>query len=463
MGNNKRSKVRLAAALAPFLALSALAAPAAGQTLDEALANAYRENPNLGAGRSELRAVNEQVPQALSGWRPQVTVNGAAGARKENQQSAFFSAQQDTNPVQLSLDVSQPIYRGGRTLADTARAEFAVQAQRARLKSITQEILLRAATAYMDVWRDQAVLGLNINNEKVLGRQLQATRDRFEVGEVTLTDVAQSESRLAAATAARVAAEGELKASQARFEEVIGLTPGVLTQPPPVADLPISRDMAIDAALADNPQVVAANFEEDTAEKRVEVVFGEFFPEASLDLRFARAAETATENSQVESAELTANIRIPLYQSGLVSSRVREAKQRLSQRRIEVEAVRRTVRQDTISAWEALTSARAQIESFEANVRAADIALDGVRQENAVGARTILDILDAEQELLDAQVNLVRAQRDEIVASFQVLSAVGDLTPQELELDVEAYDPADDYQAVRNRWLGTQAPGFREE
>jgi TolC family type I secretion outer membrane protein len=445
------------------LAMLLLTTPAQGQTLEESLENAYRENPTLAAGRSELRAVNEQVPQALSNWRPEVIVSGTAGARETDQQQTFFSAKQNTNPVDIAVGVSQPIYRGGRTLADTARAEFDVQAQRSRLKSLAQDILLRAATAYMDVWRDQAVLDLNVNNERVLDRQLQATRDRFEVGEVTRTDVAQSESRLSAATASRVAAEGQLNASRAVFEEVVGLSPGVLTQPPPVEDIPMSLEATVGEALSNSPEVVAASFAEKSAQKQVEVVLGEFFPEASLDVRFGRASETSTEMSQNEVAEILANIRLPLYQSGLVSSRVREAKQRRSQRRVEIEAARRAAEQRAVSAWEALISGRAQIESFQDNVRAADIALEGVRQENAVGARTILDILDAEQELLDAQVNLVRAQRDEIVASFQVLAAIGRLTPDELELDVEAYDPTADYQSVRDLWFGTDAPGVQEE
>ena len=214
------------------------AQPAGAQTLAEALAGAYATNPTLSAARAELRAVNEGVPQALANWRPNLTVTGSAGKQRIDSQSSFLTNQQTTTPFEATARLIQPLYRGGRTTAATERAEHEVRAQRSSLQSVEQAILLRASTAYMDVWRDQAVVEFNINNERVIERQLEATEDRFTVGEVTRTDVAQAETRLAVATADRIAVEGALRTSRAVYEEVVGSSPGVLAPAPPVEGLP---------------------------------------------------------------------------------------------------------------------------------------------------------------------------------------------------------------------------------
>ncbi|MFQ6018972.1 MAG: TolC family outer membrane protein [Kiloniellaceae bacterium] len=433
--------------------------PAGAQTLNEALAAAYATNPTLGAARAELRAVNEGVPQALSNWRPDVTLSGSAGKRRIDSEGGFNPTAETTTPFEAAASLTQPLYRGGRTIAGTERAENQVRSQRATLQSVEQSVLLRAATAYMDVWRDQAVLRLNIKNEEVLERQLEASQDRFAVGEVTRTDVAQSETRLAVAVAGRVAAAGNLTTSRAVFQEVIGIEPGELQAPPPIEGLPSTLDQVVERAVAKNPDVLAANFAEKAARNQVREVIGELLPTVSLSASLRHLEETITRDSESDRAELLAEVTVPLYQQGAVSSRVREAKQISSQRRIEIEETRRRTGQEAISAWKRLQTARAQIESFQSGVRSAEIALEGVRQENLVGARTVLDILDAEQELLDAQVSLVRSQRDEIVAGFEVLAAVGRLTARDLVLPVEIYDPEIDYRKVRNRWFGLGIPG----
>jgi TolC family type I secretion outer membrane protein len=319
-------------------------------------------------------------------------------------------------------------------------------------------VLSQAVTAYMDVWRDQAVLQLNINNERVLQRQLEATNDRFEVGEVTRTDVAQAESRLSSATADRIQAEGNLTTSRAVFQEVVGFAPGILDAPPPVGALPPSLEQTLVQARQANPAIVSATFAERAAQNQVRVVFGELLPTVSLSGELSHEEDQFTSGSESDQAAILAQVTVPLYQSGFVSSRVREAKQVANQRRLEVADIRRNVDQLAISSWQALGTARAQIDSFQSAVRATDIALDGVQQENLVGARTVLDVLDAEQEFLDARVNLVVAQRDEIVASYQVVSAIGRLTAADLQLPVDAYDPEADYEAVRDRWFGISIP-----
>jgi TolC family type I secretion outer membrane protein len=437
-------------------------APASAQSLSEALAGAYRTNPTLGAARAELRAVNEGVPQALSNWRPDLTVTGSAGKQRIDSRASFSSTEETTTPFEATARVIQPLYRGGRTIAATARAEHEVRAQRLSLQSVEQSVLLRAVTAYMDAWRDQAVVEFNLSNERVIARQLEATRDRFTVGEVTRTDVAQAETRLAVATADRIAAEGALASSRAVYEEVIGGAPGMLEAPPALAGLPASLAAVVERSIAQNPDILAAGFAERAAQRRVREVIGELLPSVQLSASVSHSEETSQRAGETDRARILAEVTIPLYQQGAVSSRVREAKQTSNQRRIEIEESRRRTEQEAISAWEGLQTARAQIRSFESGVRAAEIALEGVRQENAVGARTILDILDAEQELLDAQVNLVRSQRDETVAGHQVLTALGRLTARDLNLPVEVYDPEQDYKRVRDSWFGLGAPGAAE-
>ena len=440
---------RLPVALAVLWSFGA-AVPAWAQSLTDVLATTYSTNPELQAGRAELRATNELVPQALSGWRP--TIAGTASIGSTWIDSEVGS--DGTNPRTVGLSLSQPVYRGGRTVAATREAENLVLAQRARLVGVEQDVLLDAAAAYMDVVRDAAVLELTVNNQQVLTRQLEAARDRFEVGEITRTDVAQSEARLAGANAGRISAEGDLTESRARFVEVVGEAPGTLETPPILATLPGSLEEAIEVAVNANPNVVAADYVERAARDGVDVVFGELLPSIALQSEVEYGEEQSTFADDRTTATVEAQVTVPLYQAGEVSSRVREAKKRASQRRLEMAQQRRAAAQIATTAWEALSTARAQIDAFEAQVRSAEIALEGVREEAQVGSRTILDVLDAEQELLDARVSLVRAKRDEIVAGFQLLAAVGNLTARDLDLPVEYYDYQADYLEVRNKLWG---------
>jgi TolC family type I secretion outer membrane protein len=437
------------------------AVQAAAQSLEEALIQTYQTNPTLSAARAELRATNERVPQALSGWRPLVEAEGSAGKAYDDDVRPV-NGDEGRSPAGADLTVTQPLYRGGRTVAGTERAENEVLAQRARLSDTEQTVLLNAVTTYADVWRDQSVLQLNRNNEQVLSRQLEATQDRFDVGELTRTDVAQSESRLSSATADRIGAEGNLSSSRSNFENVVGVYPGVLEQPPMPTDLPQDREAIVDLAESANPNVLATNYDELAALRSVREVTGELLPRVELQGSVGYQHERSSRTSEGSSAEVLAVVTVPLYQQGAVSSRVRESKQVASQRRLLVREAIRQARDDAISAWESLLTARAQIAALQQTVRANEIALEGVRQENAVGARTVLDVLDAEQELLDAQVNLVSSQRDEVVAAFQVLTAIGRMTAADLALDTAVYDPEGDYRAVREKWFGLDAPGTED-
>ena len=444
---------------AGLAALPVLAAgPVSAQTLEETLVRAYANNPTLRAERAALRATDEEVPQALSNWRPTISASGSAGwdVTDSTSSSSRPKSADVTYPVSASLSISQSLYRGGRTRAAIDGAENTVFAGRASLADTEQAVLLSAATAYADVVRDQAVLELNLNNERVLQRQLEATGDRFRVGEVTRTDVSQAESRLSRARADRISSEGSLIDSRASYENVVGEPPGVLRPAQPLEDLPDSLDSAISVAKANNYSVIEARYTEDVAKNSVDEIEGELLPTVSLSGSLSRSYEASNRDSESDSASITASISIPLYSSGSVTSRVRQAKQVVFQRRDEYSQAVRTAVEDVTSAWQVLQTAKAQISAFSSAVQAAEIALEGVREEANVGSRTVLDVLDAEQELLDARVNLVTAQRDELVATYQLRQAIGALTAAKLGLPVEIYDVEKHYRDVRGKWWGLE-------
>lgn len=437
-----------------------IGASAQAQTMEEVLALTYRTNPQLSADRARQRATDEGVPRALSNWRPTVTVSSQVGKgrdrlRTENSVGTTIRTNGNRTPEVATVQVTQPLYRGGRTLAETSRAENLVLQGRAQLQSTEQSVLLDAATAYTNLLQDQAVLDLNINNEQVLQRQLDAARDRFQVGEITRTDVSQAEARLSRARADRIQAEGNLTSSRANYVRIVGQPPGRLSPARVPAVLPATEADALNIAASDNPAVVSAKYAERAARDDVDLISGEFLPTVSLQGTLSRQHETQTAGFERDVAEANVVLSVPLYQGGQVDARVREAKQTAMQRRITAEDTIRRAREDATRTWEALTTARARIQAFQAQIRADEIALEGVEQEARVGSRTVLDVLDAEQELLDAKVNLVRAQHDEIVASYQLTAALGRLTAQSLKLPVEVYDPTVYYNRTRERWWGT--------
>jgi outer membrane protein len=431
----------------------ASAGSALAESFDEALAKAYMTNPTLQAQRAAVRTTDEEVPQALSNWRPTVEFSGSVG-RVWAESNSFNPRDQQRTERSVDFTIEQPLFRGWRTVRETEQAENNVLSSRADLTDTEQTILLAAATAYLDVLRDQATLELNRNNELVLRRQLEAAQDRFSVGEITRTDVSQSEARLAQSTADRIQAEGNLEQSRAAYRNAVGDLPGTLEPVPDVDGIPTSEDEALAIGLAMNPSVAAADFTERAARENVGLVRGELLPELSLVGQWGRDIDTSNNNSRTEELEVRADLTVPLYQAGDVYSRLREAKQLAGQRRQELDEAKRNVAEDVKRAWEELVTARARIQAFNSQIESNTIALDGVRRENAVGARTILDVLDQEQELLDSQVNLVRAQRDEKVAALQLRSAMGTLTAVELGLPVEIYDPMSNYKRVRNKWVG---------
>lgn len=446
--------------LASALALGVIAGTgdAWAQSLEQALAQAYANNPTLGAQRARLRAVDESVPQALSGYRP--TVRATAGVTRNASESTFSggSTGSEANAKSVGLSATQPIYDATVGPA-VRRAERLVEAQRATLIASEQQVLLAAAQAYVDVVQNQSVLQLQMNNEQVLRRQLEAARDRFRVGEYTRTDVSQSESRLAGAIASKISAEGQLKAVRATYERVIGAAPGDLKAAKPKFKLPATLDELVEMARANNPNVLSATYSEAAQQATVDQQFGRLLPSVNLSAQGTKTYDpgrsSGVDLKRTDSAQITAQVTIPLYQAGQPEALVREAKQTANQARLQIEEARRQVTETAISAWQSLQTARASIESYSAQIKAAEIALEGVRQEAQVGSRTVLDVLNQEQELLNARVTLVRAQRDEMVAAFNVLSATGQLTAQQLNLPVQYYDPKANYDKTRNKWFGT--------
>ncbi|QCO01426.1 hypothetical protein D3867_04825 [Azospirillum argentinense] len=440
---------------------------ASAQSLEDALAQAYSNNPALAAQRARQRAVDESVPQALSGYRP--TVRATAGVTRSASNSngrdvrtgQTTEFESENNAKSVGISATQPLYDATVGPA-VRRAERTVEAQRATVLANEQQILLNAAAAYLDVVQNQAVLELQANNEQVLRRQLDAARDRFRVGEYTRTDVSQSESRLAASIAARISADGTLQASRATYERVVGSMPGKLKAPKPKFKLPGTLDEVVEMARSNNPSVLSATYTEAAQREAVDQQFGRLLPSANLSAQGTRTIDAGSssglEIKRQDGLQLTAQITIPLYQAGLPEALTREAKHTANQARLQIDDTRRQAVEAAISAWQGLQAARASIESYNSQIRAAEIALEGVRQEAQVGSRTVLDVLNQEQELLNARVNLVRAQRTEMVQAFTVLGAIGQLTARQLNLPVQYYDADTHYKQVRNKWIGTGVP-----
>src|SRR5690606_112087 len=412
-------------------------APGWAQTLEEALVAAYLTNPDLAAQRAALRATDELVPQALSDWRPTLALQGDAIAtdlETSNDGGSF-------NTTRGAIALDQRIYSGGETVANTRRAEALVRLERARLLAFEQQVLLDGVTVYSSLLAAEAVLDFAIQNENRLLRQLQATRDRFEVGEVTRTDVAQAEAALARATASRVQAEGELAAARADYRRVINQEPARLVVPEPLRIIPGSEAEAQQIAEVNNPNIVAAQFDLAAARADVDVALSALLPRLSVRGELTYAEDPNQVLDWQREASIGANLTVPLYQGGGEYARVRQTKQTVRQREDDLEAAYRAVRNEVTAAWQALLTATTQIDSISEEVRANEIAVEGARREALVGQLTTLDVLDTESNLFQSQVELVRARRDQVVASYRLKAAIGELTVMGINLPVEPYDP----------------------
>jgi TolC family type I secretion outer membrane protein len=425
--------------------------------MTQALAEAYNTNPQLLAQRALLRATDEQVPQALSGWRPTVNFTGQVGGAR----GSFAQAPASTSYLtfyqnNVNLQVTQPLYTGGRTLAQTRQAVNTVQSTRAQTLSIETTVFQAVAQAYLDVVENQALVEVDRNNVQVLQKQLEATQDRFRVGEVTRTDVAQAEASLAQAVGTLTAAEGTLAQARAEYVRVVGHPPGILILPRERPTLPATREEALTLAADNNFNVISANFAELAARDNIDVVRGQLLPQISLVGTLSRlVSPSITLSSAVESsAAIMAQMTMPLYEGGAIYSQTRQAEQTVGQRRSQVDDARRAAVQTTEDAWETLKAARASISSFAAAVRAAQIALEGLQQEALVGTATTLDVLVQNQTLLTTQQQLITAEHDAALAEYNLAAGTGRLIAADLHLPVQIYDMERHYNQVRDKWAG---------
>ena len=456
-GGQKQRPLRSGATFAVMAAAVLAATPASAQTLTEAFAYTYNNNPQILAQRALLRATDDQVPQALANWRPTVTLTGTAGFERAGIAARGSSTQFSSfEPRAADLRITQPLYRGGRTEAQTRQAINTVQSTRAQTLGVETQVFQSVAQTYLDVVRDQTLVEVNRSNEQVLRRQLEATQDRFRVGEVTRTDVAQAESQLAQATAQRINAEGQLEVSRANYARAVGHPPGRLVQPRERPVLPATRDEALTLAANNNPNVISAMFTELAARDNIDLVRGQLLPTINLvgDLNRSFAPSVSLQTTRQDTASAVLQLTMPLYEGGAIWSQTRAAEQTVGQRRGQLDDARRLAVQQATQAWETLQSARAAITSFGAAVRAAQIALEGIQQEALVGSRTVLDVLISEQQLFTTQSQLVGAQHDAALAEFNLAAATGRLIAPELRLPVQLYDMERHYRAVKDKWLG---------
>lgn len=435
---------------------------ASAETLESALGRAYGGNPTLNAQRASTRSTDENVPRALSGYRPRVAATADVGVQNQQGQNSGGSFNQTTVPRGAGLQVDQTLFNGLRTFNSTRQAESQVLSARETLRNTEQNVLFDAATAYMNVLRDTASLELQKNNVEVLDEQLRQVRDRFNVGEVTRTDVAQAESRLAAGRSQVSGAEANLRSSIARFRQVVGIEPRQLAPGRPLDKfLPPNLDGALRIGLSEHPAILSALHVLDAAELQVKLTEGELAPTVGLTGAVTQRYDSNGSNNNTLSGSVVGRLSIPIYEGGEVYARTRQAKETAGQRRIEAEIARDQVRAAIVSAWGQLESARAQITASQAQVQAAEIALNGVREEARVGQRTTLDVLNAQQELLNARLNLITAQRDRVVASYSVVQSMGRLTTRNLGINIAQYSAKQHFDQVKDLWYGVRTPDGR--
>jgi outer membrane protein len=429
---------------------------ARAETLVDVLAAAYQNNPGLQGDRAKLRATDEQVSQALSEWRPDVTAIAEGGkSRQIVDGNGILSKTGNLTPRDVGINVTQPIFRGFRTLADVRAAKATVKAQRAVLEDAEQKLLLDTAKAYLDVVQAQSVLEIDRNQEIVLRKELDETKDRLRIGELKKTDVSQAQSRLAAAMVSRLQAEGDLANESTTFARLVGRLPGKLEQPELTFELPKTQDETVTLAAHNNPEVIAAEYGVSAAHADITATEGSLLPTISLIGSATHSVEQSPLSPErADSATILARLSIPLYRTGSDYSKTRAAEQTESQKRLEFDDTRNKSREAAANAWQSLMTARAAKAGRQDVVTATSDALDGVKMESKFGTRTTLDVLNAEQELLDARINFARAEHDETLATFQLKNSIGQLTAEAMHLPVEIYDPVRNYNVVRSQWAG---------
>jgi len=445
--------------------------PANAETMEQALARAYQNNPQLNAQRAIVRQTDEGVPTALSGYRPNVSANASVGRQYTDLKqtipatppfipsSVSFADKGLATPRSYGGTVSQTLFNGEQTANKVRAAESQVSAARETLRMMEESVLLAAATVYMDVSRDSANLEVQQNNVRVLERTLTDTRNRFAAGQVTLTDVAQSEAQLAAGQATLHGAESTLMTTQANYRRIIGVEPTGMAPASSVDRLaPSTLGAAITVGIVENPTINAALYGVDVAQLQVKIAEGALYPTLAAQYSVQQQLFSTITTPKLFTDTVMLNLSVPLYQGGAEYSAIRLNKETLDQQRLTVDQVRDQTRANVVQAWGQLQAAKAQVEAAERQNDASERALNGVRNEAQVGQRTTLDVLNAQQTLVNARISLITAQHDRVVASYSLLSAVGRLSAQILALPVSIYDPSVHYHQVRDSWIGLRTP-----
>jgi outer membrane protein len=445
---------------------------ARADTLESALAYAYANNPQLNSQRALVRATDEGVPTALAGYRPRASITANAGMQSLSTTireigsttalgapASYFTQSGVNSPHGVGATVTQNLLNGFQTANRTRQAEAQVFAARETLRNIEQTVLLNAATAYMNLLRDAGILELQRSNLDVLQEQLRQTKQRLDSGNVTATDLSQAEARLNVGRTQLFAAEANYASSRAVYRQVIGLDPGRLAPAAPVDRfVPHTLPAAMAAGIAQNPVVTVAQFNVDVATHQVKVAEGALYPTLSLQGNVQKNYETTLTSLQSFTASAAAQYSVPLYQGGAEYAAIRQAKETQGQKQMDLSVARDQARVSVVQAWAQLEASKSSIESTRNQVKSAEAALNGVREEARLGQRTTLDVLNAQQELVNARVALVQAQRDRLVNSYALLAAVGRLSPRTLGLRVESYDPQVHYHQVRDAWYGVRTP-----
>ena len=440
----------------------ALVDRSAAETLQEALVKAYQVNPQLNAERARQRGTDENVPQALAGYRPQIVASLSAGLQAVRNLLPDNTVQGATlRPWTIGLTVSQILYNGNKTANSVRVAEFQVKSGREALRNVGQGVLLDAVTAYMNVLANQALVEAQRANVAVLREIKDITKRRLDAGDVTPTDTAQAEARLSRGLADLNAAEVALAISKATYTEVIGQPPSQLVPASTVDGFsPNALAAAREASSHEHPAILGAAFDVDVAQTTIKVAESSLLPTVSVQASASRAVEsdpTLTTN-RTDQASVIGQLNVPIYDGGTAASQTRQAKELTSQSRMVLEQVRNQTRTAVVSAWVSNEGTKIALTAAESEVRAAGIALQGVRREAAGGQRTTIDVLNAQQDLTNARTRLIQSQRDRVIASYTLLSAVGRLDVQVLKLDTPDYLPEVHYHQVRDAWHGVRTP-----
>jgi TolC family type I secretion outer membrane protein len=427
------------------------------ETIVSALTKAYMGNPELAAAQAGQRATDELVPQAKSGWLPTVTTNSDIGRTYQNNST---SGKSDFTPGGFQIVLSHPVFDGFRRDNQLRQAEALVSAGLENLLDTEQQILLSAATAYMDVVRDRAIVGYRRQAKENFAEQVRAAQARFNVGEVTRTDVSQAQASASQSAANLAAAIGSLQSSVATFIRLVGEAPGKLEFPPLSPNVPKSLRQALEIAAETNPQILAAAFNAEAAIADIGVRRADLLPQVNFEASYQYSSNPTATTRFNEEGRIVGSLSVPLYQGGRVYSQIREAKQTASQRQLDVLQAERLVRERVVQGWHLLKAAAATIEGARDAVAANRLALDGVKQEAQVGNRTTLDVLDAETALVNSRVELANAERDRIVAGYQLVAAIGRMTAVHLGLPVRLYNPVANQNDVRDKLFGARIKSF---